>query len=248
MKDWVSTGIRILERQIFDSGVWQHELPQKVEELERKITVKLDERTLIGLRQGFQHLSAAQGAETESGKQSELLLAREKFCALASLDPKGITEGETYSIDNGWLIGLGHWGNSHYFHLVGENRNALLEVYECTYNHPAVGLTMFSSEHFSESFKRNISELEDSLTQLSVELGQAKGHNIKEGASAAAKTLAVVGAGGYVGAATMGIITFVTGGIGAPLGAIVGVATASAVANLVNWEEPDWFCERLLTG
>ncbi len=122
---------------------------------------KLDEQILRTARSGLTHLSRGVTSDVESVKLDEFRMARSKFSELASLDPTQ----KTGDIENKYLIGVGYWGNYHYFNLRRDPRNALIQIYECTKKCPVIGVDIFPSVFFSRDY-REIIRLSESLEYL----------------------------------------------------------------------------------
>lgn len=140
----------------------------------QNIDQKLDEQILRTARSGLNHLSRGVTSDVESVKLDEFRMARSKFSELASLDPTQKTCG----IENKYLIGVGYWGNYHYFNLRCDPRNALIQIYECTKKCPVIGVDIFPSVFFSRDY-REITRLSESLKYLHQQKEQLE-HNISK--------------------------------------------------------------------
>lgn len=136
-------------------------IKQRLQHTQQNIDQKLDEQILRTARSGLNHLSRGVTSDIESVKLDEFRMARSKFSELASLDPTQKTGG----IENKYLIGVGYWGNYHYFNLRCDLRNALIQIYECTKKCPVIGVDIFPSVFFSRDY-REIIRLSESLKYL----------------------------------------------------------------------------------
>ncbi|MEZ4710591.1 MAG: hypothetical protein R3A44_25555 [Caldilineaceae bacterium] len=143
--DWGMTILEIggllkndLEEILRDNQrIWE-ELKAVTKRLQR-LEYKLEEQILRDMQIGVTHLVNGIVSNVEDVKVDEFRMARSKFANLVALSP----HQKTLNVDNEFLIGLGYWGNYHYFNLRQDPRSALIQVYECTEKYPDIGLQVF---------------------------------------------------------------------------------------------------------
>jgi len=203
------------EQQILEN---QERILEQLNEIKEQVShlgAQLDERVLVGARSGLRHLVDGMNSETEAVRNDEFRLARAEFNKLINLNPEENTQGTSGEVSNVCLIGLGYWGNFHYFNLRGEKRNSLMQVYECTQKYARLGLLLFSSKFFSKDYERLIEENEKNLVDVQNTLSEKQGENFWQGLSYYMKQTLRVAATGVVGAGGMTLVGG-TGGFLAP--------------------------------
>ncbi|NYT01416.1 MAG: hypothetical protein GKC10_01480 [Methanosarcinales archaeon] len=141
----------------------------------RRIDEKLDEQVLIKARVGLRHLVDGISSDISEVELEEYRNARREFNYLINLDPLGKTKGTSGEADNRDLIALGYWGNFNYFYFMGDRRNALLQVYECTENYPTQGLIAFDRSFFSRDYRKMASEMGSELNAYQKKLQELEG-------------------------------------------------------------------------
>lgn len=226
MIEWASIIIdemNLTENEILSN---QEQILKQLAEIQERIQIldaKFDEQILIDVRTGLRHLLDGMNSDIEGVRNDEFLMARKKFSSLINLNPEGKTKGMSGEIDNMHLIGLGYWGNFHYFNLRGDKRNAAIQVYECTKLYPLIGLILFSSKFFSKNYSAIISGIGSELDNAQKCYQQIEGDNFwknvwyytKKGFVYLTAGVAGFGAGAIAGALTPGPTVFLAGGMAA---------------------------------
>jgi hypothetical protein len=197
---------------------------QKIDQVRdslKQLDAKFDEQILRDARTGVRHLVDGINSRVGRARDNEFYLARQKFANLVELDSNQVTSGTSGEIDNKFLIGLGYYGNFHYFNLVGDKRSAAIQAYECTarwteWSYPLFALELFPQKFFSKNYFVLINGITKELVQL-----QSNGANLGE-SNSIGNALKAVGAAGIGGA------TFVSLGIASTVIFIPFLAAAGA--------------------
>lgn len=194
------------------------------------IDAKLDEKVLVGVRQGLHHLLNAANSEVDQVRTQQLQLASGAFTALAQLDEHGATVGTSGMAMNSSLIVLGHWGNHLYFQMQGDSRNSLLQVYTATRRFPRKSIVIFPAEYFTRDYQAEIRSLESKHSAAKQRLDKAQSNNAQRASTYENNQLlrgvGAVAAG--IAAATVGGALTTLVGFG-PSGSLFGVQAARAI-------------------
>ncbi len=221
---WVLVVVDQLNNSERQSSENQERILEELEEIKKRVRElgqQLDECVLVGARSGLRHLVDGMNSETEAVRNDEFRLSRAEFNKLVNLNPEGTTEGTSEKVPNIVLIGLGYFGNFHYFNLRGEKRNALIQVYECTQKYPYLGLLLFSPKFFSKNYEKLIEENKKNLIEVQNTVSEKQGENFWQGLSFYARQTLRVAATGIVGVGGVAL----AGGTGGLLGHAVMAAT-----------------------
>lgn len=139
----------------------------KFQEIQRKqrildqleqINIKLDEVWLVKAQAGINHLIDGINCNNNNSQLFEFQSARRNFNELISLNKNS----DNYNK----LRVVGYWGNYHYFNLLGNYKNSLLQAYQCTLEYPDISLMTFPKQIF-DNFPGNYPNLfRDSIYRL----------------------------------------------------------------------------------
>lgn len=116
----------------------------------KQINIKLDELWIVKAKAGINHLIDGINCHDDDHKMFELQSARKNFNELISLNPNHENSKN--------LIVVGYWGNYHYFNLLRNYKNSLLQAYRCTLEYPDISIMTFPDEVF-DNFRGNSSNL-----------------------------------------------------------------------------------------
>lgn len=229
--DIVVQELNSTERQVLEN---QEKIIEQLDEIKKQVKylgAKLDEQVLVGARAGLRHLIDGINSETVAVRNDEYRLARAEFNKLISLNPDAKTKGTSGEVENTFLIGLGYWGNFHYFNLRKEKKNALIQVYELTHKYPRLGLNIFSDKFFSKDYENLIRSNERLLLAVHKKLEKTEGENLLKNLGFYGKQVLRGAAAGTVGAGGMAL----AGGTGGWLTRPVMLLTS----NVYNQLRPD---------
>jgi hypothetical protein len=149
--EWGPIVVEIAKKLIEDEEKLSRNIHKIYEELEetnsrlRRIESKIDDQIKRNLQTGLDHLERGIVSHLQDVKLDEFRMARTKFAELINLNPTQKTSG----VENKYFIGMGYWGNYHYFNLRRDPRTALIQIYECAQKYPVLGVTIFP-EFFSQ--------------------------------------------------------------------------------------------------
>jgi hypothetical protein len=237
LEEWISEVFLELTVGQQEIGSNQDKILQQLEDITGRLQTldaKLDEETLRSARTGVRYLIDGVNSDIEDVKSDELLMARQEFGKLVHLDSEGITKGTSGQVDNKHLIAIGHWGNSHYFNIRGDMRNAAIQVYECTAKFPIIGLVLFSSHFFTKDYGALISGAASQLHELHERYEELSGKNFWKNAWYYTRK-------GFV-FVTAGAAGLAIGAIGAALGAgpvaLYGVKAAEDIYEEMDVSPP----------
>lgn len=233
MIEWVSgifDQLSIMEDTIVNNNDEIFRQLDEIRERLKGLDAKLDEEILRAAKTGVRHIVDGLNSDVEVVKNDEFLMARHEFGKLIHLDPEGITDGLSGSVDNKYLIALGHWGNYHYFNIRGDKRNAAIQVYECTGSFPLIGLNLFPKKFFSVNYASLLSCAFNELDKVQISYDELSGENLLKNVWYYTKKGFVIVTAGAAGLTVAAIAGALTGGAAAP----PGFLAAKAV-----WEELD---------
>jgi hypothetical protein len=237
--EWVVSILTELSTQNKNIIKNQRILFEKIDEVKlaaEQIGQKIDEQVLREGRAGMRHLVDGINSEIESARKSELQFARQIFARLIELDPDEVTTGTSSSIDNKILISLGYYGSFHYFNILGDKRNAAIQVYECVekwiaWENPLFALELFPQSFFSQNYIKILSQLYRDIENLLINI---KDHDSVFNENAAKAGATVGNAGAAIAWLLMGSINPLALGAG-----IVGYIAAGSLFKRKNLKEAD---------
>lgn len=185
-----------------------------------KVEANLGEQIFRQARTGMRHLLEGINSDVEQVREDNFQLARQKFTELVELDPNEETKGTSGKLANKFLITVGYWGSFHYFNLLGDQRSATIQVYECIqkwieWGDPVFGLEWFSPNFFSMNYAELIREINNQLVEIQEAFRRMRFYSLSQW----------VGLPIFVGTSMLGI-----GGL-----VVLGLFGASAVTGGVSY-------------
>ena len=129
----------------------------------KTIENKIDERVMtemvsgVGLLMDAMNISSAGelSGEKKGLRDEQLLLARNRFVNLVSMDKDGTTK----NISNRYFRVAGFWGNFHYFALRGDPKMAMQQPLLCAKEHPLLAVHVFGPTFFGKQIHVQVEEL-----------------------------------------------------------------------------------------
>lgn len=219
MDPWMAEALVELVKERATIEADRSQLHEYVEKIRELLKESFHEETNLKLIAALRHLVDGQNSDVEEVCTDELRMARNKLNDIISLGSSTVLQngkGEVNS-DIIQMVALAHWGNYYYFLLRGDERNALIQVYECTQLDPFLGLSLFSQSLFSEDYETQLTNAQAELLKATTALELMSGENSKEQLVYDLKQTGLkigAAAAGLVTGGLLGLLTFGPGAVG----------------------------------
>jgi hypothetical protein len=221
MYEWIANAVlqtAIEQKKMHEDREY---LRKQFERLEKQINERFDEQIRLKFQAALRHLVDGQNSDVEDVRADEFRMARTKFGELIGLSsampvqPSTIREGGISLV-----VALSHWGNYYYFLLRGDERNSLIQVYECTKLYPLLGLHLFSPSFFSRAYQEQLTKARADLVVATETYDRISGKNRKEKRVYKWKQTGLQLSAAAVGFGVGGVLGLLTVGPGAVGGAM----------------------------